>query len=678
MPSPSQPAARRSILRAQVAFLLSSASLLLILFSTLRLALVFYNRDQLAGTTTAQLLEAFFNGVRFDGRLVGYLLLPLTLTLLLPRPTGARKLQRLWLSVTAAIVIFAGLAEPVFYREFHQRLNGLVFQYISEDPATVLSMLWHGFPVVPAVLAWLVISAMVTYVLARLNRWAQPTDSPQTASIPIRIGVLLLTLLITITAARGTWRQGPPLRWGDAYTTTSVFANQMGLNGVLTLYSAYSNRQKNKDVRLWKKPLAKDQRQEILRALLVGRNEILVDADLAPVRRDCTPPQTGTLPIRNVVVILMESFAGRYVGTLGDSHNITPRFDELAQNGLLFTHFFANGTHTHQGLFASMTSFPNLPGYEYLMQMPEGGHHFSGLTTLLTERGFNDLYVYNGDFAWDNQAGFFTNQGMTRFVGRSDYQNPVVSDPTWGVSDQDMFDRAVQELAQLPKDKPFFALLQTLSNHTPYALPDTLPVAEVTDCGSANKHLTAMRYADWALGRFFDAVQKMPFYDETLFVLVGDHGFGNEERLTEMDLNRFHVPLLLIAPKVQEHFGQYNTTVGSQVDVVPTILGRFGQPYRHQCWGRDLLALPQDDPGFAVIKPSGSDRTMALINGDTMFIRPQHRDTQTLRFDLDQRTAQDLDDAERSKTMAVELQAYVESALEALQQNNTAPRDDRN
>jgi hypothetical protein len=92
----------------------------------------------------------------------------------------------------------------------------------------------------------------------------------------------------------------------------------MGLNGVLTLYSAYSNRQKNKDVRLWKKPLAKDQRQEILRALLVGRNEILVDADLAPVRRDCTPPQTGTLPIRNVVVILMESFAGRYVGTLGD------------------------------------------------------------------------------------------------------------------------------------------------------------------------------------------------------------------------------------------------------------------------------------------------------------------------------------------------------------------------
>ncbi len=312
----------------------------------------------------------------------------------------------------------------------------------------------------------------------------------------------------------------------------------------------------------------------------------------------------------------MESFAGRYVGALGSRDGITPNFDRLAGEGLLFERFFANGTHTHQGMFASMACFPNLPGFEYLMQSPEGGNRFFGLPQLLSARAFNDVYVYNGDFAWDNQAGFFGNQGMTRFVGRNDYVDPVVADPTWGVSDQDMFDRAVQELGALAPDEPFYALLQTLSNHTPYALPDPLPVPAVTGHGSQDAHLTAMRYSDWALGRFFEQAKRQPWYKDTLFVVVGDHGFGAPEQLTEMDLFRFHVPLLLIAPGVTEQFGSRREVVGTQVDVVPTIMGRLGGEVRHQCWGRDLLALDERDPGFGIIKPSGSDQTVAMIRGE--------------------------------------------------------------
>jgi hypothetical protein len=97
------------------------------------------------------------------------------------------------------------------------------------------------------------------------------------------------------------------------------------------------------------------------------------------VRRDFVPPADRTLPIKNVVVILMESFAGHSVGALGSPGNITPYFDKLAKEGLLFDRFFSNGTHTHQGMFATMACFPNLPGFEYLMQTPEGGHKLSGL-----------------------------------------------------------------------------------------------------------------------------------------------------------------------------------------------------------------------------------------------------------------------------------------------------------
>ena len=338
--------------------------------------------------------------------------------------------------------------------------------------------------------------------------------------------IVAIGLLLAVVAARGTLRQGPPLRWGDAFTTDSVFANQLGLNGTLSLIAAAKSQMSDHRDNIWKSTLPPAESLDVVRKMLLTGNDTPVDDDQAPVLRDYTPPVEGALPIRNVVVILMESFAGRYVGALGGNGDITPYFDKLASEGVLFTRFFANGTHTHQGTFATMACFPNLPAFEYLMQTPEGSHEFSGLPQLLSARELDDLYVYNGDFAWDNQSGFFGKQGVSNFIGRFDYKNPVVFDPTWGVSDQDMFDRAARNWPS-NGEQPFYAILQTLSNHTPYALPEALPVEPVTEQGSFNEHLTAMRYSDWALGQFFEKTRNAPYFKETLFVIVGDHGFGS-------------------------------------------------------------------------------------------------------------------------------------------------------
>ncbi|MNZ89092.1 Lipoteichoic acid synthase 1 [compost metagenome] len=323
-------------------------------------------------------------------------------------------------------------------------------------------------------------------------------------------------------------------------------------------------------------------------------------------------------------------------------------------------------------MFATMACFPNLPGFEYLMQTPEGGHRFSGLPQLLSPRGFDDLYVYNGDFAWDNQSGFFSNQGMTRFIGRNDYVNPVVSDPTWGVSDQDMFDRAAEELNKQDPSKPFYALLQTLSNHTPYALPEQLPVAPVSGHGSVDQHLTAMRYSDWALGQFFDKARQAPWYKDTLFVIVGDHGFASNQQLTELDLFRFNVPLLLIAPGLTDKFGASRDVVGTQVDIVPTIMGRLGGDVRHQCWGRDLLSLDESDPGFGIIKPSGSDQTVAIVKGERILIQPKGLKPQVYTYRLGQDAqSSKVDFSSSDAALLQQLQAYLQTATGSLLANTT-------
>jgi phosphoglycerol transferase MdoB-like AlkP superfamily enzyme len=672
--------------KSHLAYTLLSGLALMVLYTLLRVALLVYNREGIGETPASTFIEAFINGLRFDLRLVVYLLIPLLLALFSARLMAARGVFRFWLTLTASLTTFFGLMEMDFYREFHQRLNGLVFQYVKEDPKTVLSMLWYGYPVVRYLLAWAILTWLLSLVFKGIDRLTRPSGqfSVSTASnrkvAPwyARIGVFVVCLLIAVVAARGTLRQGPPLRWGDAYTTESNFANTLGLNGTLTLIAAAKSRMSEDRDNIWKGTLPTAQAQETVRDMLLTANDKLVDPGTAAIRRDFTPPADKTLQIKNVVVILMESFAGHSVGALGDESNITPYFDKLSKEGLLFDRFFSNGTHTHQGMFATMACFPNLPGFEYLMQTPEGSHKLSGLPQLLSGgRQYDDVYVYNGDFAWDNQSGFFSNQGMTNFIGRNDFVNPVFSDPTWGVSDQDMFDRGALELkAREDKGRPFYALLQTLSNHTPYALPTNLPVERVTGHGSLDEHLTAMRYSDWALGQFFEKAKKAPYYKDTLFIVVGDHGFGNNEQITEMDLGRFNVPMLMIAPGIQEKFGTRSSIVGTQIDIVPTIMGRLGGETVHQCWGRDLLSLPEGDKGFGVIKPSGSEQTVAIVTGDRILIEPKDMEPKIYSYTLGTKPhAELIPDAPDVAELRKKLDSFLQTATKSLLDNTAGVKD---
>ncbi|MFG0380533.1 LTA synthase family protein [Pseudomonas sp. zbq_18] len=662
-------------LSSHLLFTLACAVLLMLMFAALRLALLNHNAELIGETSAGDLLEAFFNGARFDLRVVVYIVAPLLLSLLSLRAMAARRAHVAWLSVAASIALLLGITEMDFYREFHQRLNSLVFQYMEEDLGTVSSMLWNGFPVARYLLAW----ALGTLAMAMLFNWLEHLTRPRQVRPAMawykRFAVFFACLLLAVLAARGTLKQGPPLRWGDAYTTDSIFANHLGLNGILTLVDAAENSFSDHRDNAWKSTMTDAEALPVVRQMLLGEHDVLVDAESAAVRRDFTPPAEGVLPIKHVVVILMESFAGRWVGALGSDADITPNFDRLSREGLLFTRFFSNGTHTHQGMFATMACFPNLPSFEYLMRMPEGSHQFSGLPQQLSARGYDDLYVYNGNFQWDNQSGFFSNQGMRNFIGREDFVDPVFLDPTWGVSDQDMFDRAAVELNKLDPNKPFYALLQTLSNHTPYALPKQLPVAPVTDRGSNNEHLTAMRYSDWALGQFFEKAKQSPYYKDTLFVIVGDHGFGSPEQLTEMDLYRHNVPLLLLGPGVRETFGERRDTVGTQIDVVPTIMGRLGGETRNQCWGRDLLSLPQGDAGIGVIKPSGSDQTVAIISGDKVLVQPKDMPAKLYRYQLAERKVEVLQGDAQQPELQKRLEAFLQVATQSLLRNTAGVRD---
>ncbi len=206
-----------------------------------------------------------------------------------------------------------------------------------------------------------------------------------------------------------------------------------------------------------------------------------------------------------------------------------------------------------------------------------------------------------------------------------------------------------------------------------------MPVEKVMVNGKEEGHLTAMRYSDYALGQFFKKVKARGGFDDTLFVITGDHGFGGGALVTDMDLFRFHVPLLFIGKDIQARFGKSSATVGSQVDIVPTVMGMLGGSYVHHCWGRDLLALPEGDSGRAVIKPSGNDQMVAFIEGETILIKAPDIGPKLFRYKTrPAMSAEPIDNPLMMEQMQKALNAYLQTATHALIENHAGHNDEMN
>ena len=517
-----------------------------------------------------------------------------------------------------------------------------------------------------AAIWWLLKKALLINGLPVVFSWKQYFGK----SLPI--GLVLAALLVF--GSRGGFQSGPPLRWSDAYFSKHTYADHLALNGIYTLVKAVQHRGRDNSDHYWLAKLPQNEALKITREMVLQTgNQLLLPKDYPLLKN----PGIGdsslsfiTIP-RNVVLIQMESLSAQFIGVLGSTYGVTPVFDQLAMQGILFDHFFSQGTHTHQALFASLCSFPNLPGHEYLMQDLHGQQPFRSLPKVLQENGFDTLYIYNGSLRWDNQEGFFRHQGMKHFIGIKDFQQPKFTGATWGVSDEDMFLRGITEIDHLTKKGQVFVFLQSLSNHAPYELPPPAPFKDITGPAELIPRLNGLRYADWALGRFFDIARTKPWFKQTLFLIYGDHSFAFQQPKALLDLTRQHIPLLVYYPGDMRFAGEVIHVVGSEVDILPTILGllKIGSPI--QSWGRDLFRLDTDDPGWAIIKPSGGEPMVAFIKGNKFLVEASGIKPVLYHYSLYPWDAQLITEGNNNllKKYKLALESYVATGIDVLRRN---------
>lgn len=645
-------------------------------FRALLLAATFSRQADLDSGLIAQ---AFLHGLRFDLS-VAFKVFGIFGLWQIWRQQSSSRRERIFaksaFAVVSAISVFVLIVEIEFYKEFQMRLNSVMFQFFSADAdnnATIIGMIWHGYPVVRWMAVWGVISAAVIWIGTRA---LERTNAP--SSFWLKTAASLTWIGILVVCWRGGLQQ-TPLRWGNAIFSQNTYANQLAENGVFALIDCVKSQLKPaKSLHQWKRLISLEDATRVVRQVTLQPGESLVQPNTFPLLR-VSPPTEGVLTTRpkNVVLVLMESFTARFCGAIGANFGATPNFDALAREGVLFDRAFSVGTHTAQGVFGTLCSFPNLPEFDGLMKHPLGHQRFRSLPQIFYEERFSTIFLYNGLFSWDNKEGFFRNQGVQRFVGRWDYANPVFVDPAWGVSDLDVFNRAITEFDQLSEaGQPFCGMILTLSNHAPFNLPKIAGLEPILTGGEQNKRLNGVHYADWALGQFMQMAKSRRWYEETLFVFCGDHGFAIPPTLTEASILHAHVPLLFFGPMIRPEARSVRHTVASQLDILPTIIGLFGLKSVHQSFGRNLFLLPENEPGHALMKRSGS-MVPAWIEGDRVAIKAPDRAVSLHEIDLGfpPNASIDVRDSHPAEAAAMErkIESWVVVGLNILEKRLAAP-----
>ncbi len=623
---------------------------ILLVFSGFRVGLFVGSWALVQSVGLADIGHSLLMGLRFDLKALGYMLLPMVLLVSIA-PAGAftRRWFRCLLTVYASTMILLALAGEIigtyFFLYFGRRLNSMALQYL-EHYNEILGHIFSQYPVWLLVVAGAVGLAGSCLLFHKLF-WS--------ASLPRRNrharlahGLVMVTLCVLAIRSIN----------GSTYFTNNNLVNELSRNNLATFASAVYFSVTGQEGRFFPFPAGPDGCRKTAKMLYLPTDMPLPDAT-NPLWR---VTDSGR-PVRdlNVVLIIMESMAGRSVGALGHRPDYTPHLTALCEQGIYFENMYATGYQTHKGLAGILCGHPGVGG-QRLMKRPEAVGHIRTLPTIFADRGYRTMFFYGGDPEFDNMRQFLANGGI-----QEQYcQDAMPGGPRGGFGyayhDEVVFDKA-HEVFDQAGDRRFFAVILTLSNHDPWEVPigRTDTVATGADAGPMQN---GYRYADWALHRFFQKARqaRAAWLDNTLFVLVADHGQRIElDRTKLLDAPGFRIPCLFYAPGVADLTPRRRIqTVCSQVDVAPTLLSLLGGPFEHSFLGRDILSVEPGD-GFAMLRDFDP---IGFVRGDRLVIRPPRSWPRLYRLDRDAMHELDINDQTRPlvESLDQEMLAYYGTA----------------
>jgi phosphoglycerol transferase MdoB-like AlkP superfamily enzyme len=547
-------------------------------------------------------------GVRFDLVMLGVLLaVPMALTPILSavRPLHGPwfRFLRVYLAIVIGLWVFLEAATPPFILEYDVRPNLLFVEYLKY-PKEVLSMLFVGYKL-ELVAGLIVVPAVVWPAyrkLASLSREVSP--SVGWSAVP-----LAFLALISCTAAVRSTLDHRPVNPSTVAFSSDTLVNTLPLSSLYSVtYAIYELRHEDEGFPYGE--VDADLSIDAERAAMAVQPELFTDEDIPTLHFQAATAHPDK-PL-NLVIIIEESLGAEFVGSMGGLP-LTPNLDRWADRGIWFEQLFATGTRSARGLEAIVTGFPPTTS-QSVLKLGKAQQDFFTLAAFLREQGYDTSFIYGGEAQFDNMKRFFANNGFETVIDKHDFVDPVFYG-SWGASDEDVFSNAHEKFLQQSPDQPFFSVLFTTSNHSPWEYPDGRIDPYDEEKATVNN---AVKYADFALGQYLDTASQAPYWENTVFLVVSDHN-SRVAGAELVPIERFHIPGLIVGGSIEPLRVE---RMVSQIDLLPTMLSLIGVSGSHPAPGIDLTRPDLDEiPERAIMQYADvqayreGDRVVVLRKG---------------------------------------------------------------
>jgi phosphoglycerol transferase MdoB-like AlkP superfamily enzyme len=608
-------------------------------FSLFRMILFLTNYSHVQSIETDRwyfIIMAFVMGIRFDTVISGYILafpfLLLTLnSLIFPwfktiplryfywSRKHLNQIIIIYILVLYSVAFIICAADIPYFTFFFTRMTTMALTWF-DNPEFVVKMILSEKSY------WIFIIVLLGILVAFIiGIWAIGKKYIKSLEIPGKLYVnqnikpdypspfyyYLKTSLFTILFAgllfvgiRGRLEQKSPIRVGTAFFSPYAFPNQLGLNPVFTFLRSYLDNLKSENQRL---NLTEDEK-----AIAYVRDAFNIkDSYLSPLARfesgiiDNKPDSIETVP-PNVVIIIMESMSAEKMGRFGNPDDMTPCLDSLADRGISFDQTYTAGIHTYNGIFSTLFSHPALLSQHAMKRLPV--QSYAGISQALKSCGYETVFFMTHDDQFDNTGGFLRANDFNLVISQKDYPSSQVMS-TLGIPDHYLFEHSIAVLNRMYlKKKPFLAAYMTASDHGPYLIPQNIPFKP------KNKDIrkAIVEYADYSINYFLKLAAKQPWFENTYFVFVADHGYATGG-VFDMPLSYHHTPFIIYNPFLIGSPKSFDKMAG-QIDVFPTIMGLVNQPYINNTLGINLLTQSRPFIYFS------ADDKIGCLDGEFFYI----------------------------------------------------------
>lgn len=573
----------KNLLSEETFALILNLVLAMVIFMICRFLFYAENHTLYSDISSAQWQNILRGGVQFDLTAMLYLNSLLILLFTIPcHLKGERtyRLGRILFVVLNGVGVLMNLADAVYFQFTGRRTTGSIFQEFSAE-GNLGSVIGHEL-----INHWyLLLSAILLIAMLYFGyRSPKPYREKRLLSYYIVKPLLFaMTIYLTICGIRGgfgSYVRPITLSNANQYTTKQS-ETALVLNTPFSVIRTIN-----------KKAYPTPQ---------FFKNEELASF-FTPIHQP-----NDSLPFikKNVVIIIWESLGREYIGSLNNSfgknyESYTPFLDSLIQNCLTFKHTFSNGRKSIDAMPSILSSIPHI--IEPFIVSNYSLNKVDGIAAALNSKGYHSAFFHgapNGSMGFEafaKKIGFKEYYGMTEYEqekGEGDF------DGTWAIWDEPFLQYYAEKMGEFPE--PFVTSIFTASSHHPFVVPKEYE--DVFPKGELAIH-QPMRYTDNAFRKFFETAKRQKWYENTLFVITGDHTNMTNHTFYTTDVGSFCVPVIFFDPSGEIVLKGISDKIAQQIDIMPTILAALHYDEPFVAFGQDLFSTPQEET-FAITYNGG-------------------------------------------------------------------------